>query len=74
VSVNISHSVFLILFLPGNLSIQALVVSAAMNLHSVASLCNIIYSSVSLYVSFCILFSLILAYNCYNQEINRSGL
>ena len=54
---------FLLLFFfsPGDLVIQALVVSAAMNLHSVAALCIIIYTSVSLYFSFCILFPLILA-------------
>jgi len=51
-AVNFSHCGFFSFPPPCNLSIQALVVSAAMNLHSVAVLCNIMYTSFTLYISF----------------------
>jgi hypothetical protein len=61
VLVNFIRSVFSLLFSLDDLWMQAFFYeSSAINLHSVAALWNIIYSDDSLYISFCILFTLML--------------
>jgi len=75
VSVNISHSGFSVFFSPDDLAMQASVVCVSCyEFTLIAALCNIIYSNVSLYFSFCILFSLMLPCNGHNQAINSSRL